>query len=181
MICRDIFIHSEWLLLFKMSCFLLKDFNKKSWELFPSECECFPKEMFINWHCVSPIGSPSQYPRRGGCSHLEVELSASSVLGQPHQKPRLRLRHWQVQHRRLLFVSHRSDVHGRLQHLWARPGQGQPKLKTTLCQGHSSLQRLGRPVRLLKLNASAMTFCRPFCIGDLLASKKGCQPIGGQN
>ena len=149
MICRDIFIHSEWLLLCKMSCFLLKDFNKKSWELFPSECECFPKEMFINWHCVSPIGSPSQYPRRGGCSHLEVELSASSVLGQPHQKPRLRLRHWQVQHRRLLFVSHSSDVHGRLQHLWARPGQGQPKLKTTLCQGHSSLQRLGRPVRLL--------------------------------
>ena len=26
-----------------------------------------------------------------------------------------------------------------------------------------------------------MTFCRPFCIGDLLASKKGCRPIGGQN
>ena len=34
---------------------------------------------------------------------------------------------------------------------------------------------------LLKLNASAMTFCRPFCIGDLLVSKKGCQPNGGQN
>ena len=132
-----------------MSGFFLKDFNKKPWVLFPSESECFPKEMLVNWRCVSPLGSPSQYPRRGGCSHLEVELSASSVLGQPHQKPRLRLRHWQVQHRRLLFVSHRSDVHGRLQHLWARPGKGQPKLKTTLCQGHSSLQRLGRPVRLL--------------------------------
>ena len=34
---------------------------------------------------------------------------------------------------------------------------------------------------VLKLNASVMTFCRPFCIGDLLASKKGCQQNGGQN
>ena len=33
----------------------------------------------------------------------------------------------------------------------------------------------------LHLNASAMTFCRPFCIDDLLASKNGCQPNGGQN
>ena len=78
---------------------------------------------------------------------MEVELSASSVLGQPHQKPRLRLRHWQVQHRRLLFVSHRSDVHGRLQHLGARPGQGQPQLQATLRQGHTRIQGLGGPVR----------------------------------
>ena len=36
-------------------------------------------------------------------------------------------------------------------------------------------------IYVLKLNASAMTFCRPFCIGDLLVSKNGCQPNGGQN
>ena len=34
---------------------------------------------------------------------------------------------------------------------------------------------------ILKLNASAVTFCRPFRICDLLASKKGCRPIKGQN
>ena len=50
-----------------------------------------------------------------------------------------------------------------------------------LSSPESSLSLRNDSLHRVELNASATTFCRPFCLRDLLASKKGCRPIGGQN
>ena len=102
---------------------------------------------FVNLICILKIsGSPARYHRRRGGAHLEEQQLTPQILGQPDQEPGLRLRHRQEQHCRLLPLSHRSDLHGRLLHVGAHLGQGLSQLQAPLRQRHSRVQRLGGPV-----------------------------------
>jgi len=72
--------------------------------------------------------------------------SAAAVLGEPHQESRLCVRRSQVEHRRLVPVGRRTDVHGLLLDERTQTQQGLTVQQTPLRQRHSKVPQVGREV-----------------------------------